>query len=241
MEVTLRQPKLQLFGAWSALFYCILFGIGWLGFNGGMFPPHSPSADEATIVAIFQEHTLRIRLCMVSIMFGAMFMLPFAGTLGTQIARIEGGPGVLTVVAVLGAFANAIFTFYPPIWWLVISYRPERLGAITYFMNDAAWLQFVGAISLFVPIVLAQGIAALIDKNEDRIFPRWSGYFCLWVFALELPVTMIFFFHAGPFAWNGLIGFWLPATVFFIYFMMTFYFLYSYIKRQVKRTETAVS
>ena len=75
-SVTLRQPKLQLFGAWSALIYCILFGIGWGAFNGGMFPPHSPTADEATIVGIFQENTMRIRLCMVSIMFGALFLLP---------------------------------------------------------------------------------------------------------------------------------------------------------------------
>ena len=233
-SMTLKQPKLQLFGAWSSLIYCILFGIGWSIAVGVMFPPHSPAADEAAIVAVFQQHTLQIRICMIFIMFAAMFMLPFAGTLGSQIARIEGGVGVLTIVAVLSAFGNAIFTFYPPIWWLVISYRPERLGAITYFMNDTAWLQFVGALSLFVPIVLAQGIAAFIDKSEDRVFPRWSGYFCLWVFVLELPVSFIFFFHGGPFAWNGVIGFWLPAVVFFVYFLVTFHLLHSYIKRQIK-------
>lgn len=233
-SVTQRQPRLQMFGAWSSLIYCGLFGFGWLFFNGGMFPPHSPSASEAEIAAIFQQDPMRIRLCMVSIMFAAMFMLPFAGTLGSQIARIEGGPGVLTYVAVLSAFGNAIFTFYPPLWWLIISYRPERMTAITHFMNDAAWLQFVGALALFVPIVLAQGIAAFIDKSEDKLFPRWSGYFCCWVFALELPTTLIFFFYDGPFAWNGIIGFWLPATVFFIYFLVTFHLLRSYIKRQTR-------
>lgn len=235
-DVTLRQPKLQLFGAWSSLIYCVFFGFGWLYFNGGMFPPHSPTASEAEIVAIFQNNGTNIRLCMISIMFAAMFMLPFAGALGSQISRIEGGPGVLTYVAVLSVFGNAIFTFYPPIWWLIISYRPDRLGAITHFMNDAAWLQFVGALSLFVPVVLAQGIAALIDKSEDKIFPRWSGYFCLWVFVLELPVTLIFFFYDGPFAWNGIIGFWLPAGVFFTYFLVTFHLMRSYIKRQIAKS-----
>lgn len=237
-SVTLRQPRLQLFGAWSALLYCLFFFLGWFVFNGGMFPPHSPSATEAEIVQVFKEDTFRIRLCMVSIMYAAMFMLPFAGVLGSQIARIEGGAGVLTYVAVLSAFGNAIFTFYPPIWWLIISYRPDQLGSIVYFMNDAAWLQFIGALSLFVPVVLAQGIAALIDKSEDKIFPRWSGYFCLWVFVLELPVTLIFFFHDGPFAWNGLIGFWMPATVFFIYFLVTFHLIRSYIKRQTNNVNS---
>jgi hypothetical protein len=233
-SITLKQPKIQLFGAWSALIYCVLFGIGWGGFNGGMFPPHSPSWDQATIVAIFQEDPIRIRFCMVTIMFAAMFLLPFAGVLGSQIARIEGGVGVLAIAAILGTFANALFTFYPPMWWLAISFRPERLGDITYFMNDACWLQFIGAVALFIPMMVAQGIAAFIDNSEDKIFPRWSGYFCMWVSVLELPVSLVFFFKSGPFAWNGIIGFWLPAIVFFIYFLVTFHLIRSYIKRQIK-------
>src|SRR5690606_12845821 len=127
----------QLFGAWSSLIYCVMFGTGWLVFNGGMFPPHDPMASADEIVAIFKADTMNIRLCMVFIMFGSMFMLPFGGALGSQIARIEGGAGVLTYVAVLSAFGNAMFTFYPAIWWLIISYRPDRLGDIIYFMNDA--------------------------------------------------------------------------------------------------------
>jgi hypothetical protein len=232
--MTLKQPKLQMFGAWSALIYCALFLIGWVGFNGDMFPPHSPSWDQASVVAIFQNNTIRIRLSMVTIMFSAMFLIPFAGALGSQISRIEGGIGLLTISAILGTFSIAMFTFYPPIWWLAISFRPERLGDIIYFMNDAAWLQFIGAISLFIPMILAQGIAAFIDTSEDRVFPRWSGFFCIWVAVLELPVSLIFFFKNGPFAWNGLIGFWLPGTVFFIYFLITFHLIRSFIKRRIK-------
>ena len=233
-SITLRQPKLQMFGAWSALIYCVLFGIGWTIAMGVMFPPISPSADEATVVALIQNNIVTIRVCMIFIMFAAMFMIPFAGVLGSQICRIEGGVGMLTITVILGTFSNAIFTFYPPLWWLIASFRPERLGAITYFLNDAAWLQFIGAVSLFITMVMAQGIAAFIDTSEDRIFPRWSGYFCIWVFVLQLPVSFIFFFHSGPFAWNGVIGFWLPAIVFFIYFLVTFHLIRSYIKRQIK-------
>lgn len=232
-SITLRQPKLQMFGVWSALIYCVLFGIGWTIASGVMFPPISPSADEATVVALIQNNIVTIRVCMIFIMFAAMFMIPYAGALGSQICRIEGGVGVLTITVILGTFSNAIFTFYPPLWWLIASFRPDRLGAITYFLNDACWLQFVGAVSLFVTMVMAQGIAAFIDKSEDKIFPRWSGYFCMWVFVLQLPVSFIFFFHSGPFAWSGAIGFWLPAIVFFIYFIVTFTLMRSYIKRQV--------
>ena len=232
-SITLRQPKLQMFGAWSSLIYCALFGLGWTIAAGVMFPPISPSADEATVVALVQDNIVRIRVCMIFIMFAAMFMIPFAGALGSQICRIEGGVGVLTITVILGTFSHAIFTFYPPLWWLIASFRPERLGAITYFLNDAAWLQFIGAVSLFITMVMAEGIAAFIDKSEDKIFPRWSGYFCMWVFVLQLPVSFIFFFHSGPFSWSGAIGFWLPATVFFIYFLVTFQLMRSYIKRQV--------
>ena len=33
-----------------------------------------------------------------------------------------------------------------------------------------------------------------------------------------MPASVLAFFHDGPFAWNGLMCFWVPATVFCIQF-----------------------
>lgn len=38
----------------------------------------------------------------------------------------------------------------------------------------------------------------------------------IWVVILFLPAGIITLFKTGPFAWDGLIAFWIPALVFFI-------------------------
>jgi hypothetical protein len=39
----------------------------------------------------------------------------------------------------------------------------------------------------------------------------------LWYAILAVPGGMIVFFHDGPLAWNGVIGFWVPVVAFFIW------------------------
>jgi len=233
MSNTITHPKIQMFGAWSGIYYSVLLLIGWW-LVADFVPAHLPSAGKEEIAAIFQQDTMKIRIGMVICMFAAMFMIPFGAAVSTQIARIEGKAGVLTYSCVMGCFGNAMLSFYPPIWWLIAAYRPERSAEIIYIFNDVAWLQFIGGLTVFLPILGSMAIAALIDKSEDRVFPRWSGYLCIWIFVLTLPGQLLFFFKTGPFAWNGLIAFWVPVTVFFVWFVVTFYLLRSYILRQTQ-------
>jgi hypothetical protein len=58
------------------------------------------------------------------------------------------------------------------------------------------------------------GIAVLIDRRERPIFPRWLGYYNLWVALMFTPGTFNVFFHDGPLAWNGIIAWYLPLAVF---------------------------
>ena len=42
----------------------------------------------------------------------------------------------------------------------------------------------------------------------------------LWLAFLVLPATLIVFFKHGPFAWTGLIGFWIPAAAFGVWYLV---------------------
>ena len=58
------------------------------------------------------------------------------------------------------------------------------------------------------------GIAILIDRRERPVFPRWAGYFNLWVALLISPAGVVVFFKQGPFSWNGIVGFFTPLVAF---------------------------
>ena len=79
---------------------------------------------------------------------------------------------------------------------------------------------FVAITSTPVLQTLAIGTAIFLDTRDGRpnaVFPRWAGYLNYWVAMLFLPGTVTVFFHTGPFAWNGLLTWYLPLTVFAIW------------------------
>jgi hypothetical protein len=214
-----------LFGAWCGVYYCALLFLGWW-VVGGFFPLHEPSAGAEEITAFFRGDITGIRIGMIIVMWGAAVFLPFTAVLARFIAKIEGRPGVLTYSMLMAGFANAMLTFYPPLWWLINAFRPlERTAEQIYLLNDIAWLQFIGGLSLIMPMFIVVAVAAFHDRSENPVFPRWSGYFSLWVFVLFLPDQLLFFFKSGPFAWNGLFAFWIPLTVFCSWFLVMFYLM----------------
>ena len=216
--------KVLMFGAWSALLYLGLLCIGWW-WLAGFIPPLQPTAPAADVARYFAEHAFRVRAGMVITMFGAVMAMPLGSTVAFFISRIEGFFGPLSILQVMGAVGMAVLTFYPAMWWLVASFRPDRPEALTLMLSDASWMQWVGGLTIYYPTILTIAIASFIDNSPQPVFPRWFGYANLWMAALLLPGQMIFFFKIGPFAWNGLIAFWLAFSVFALWFPLAFYLL----------------
>jgi hypothetical protein len=160
--------------------------------------------------------------------------MPWTAVLAHQISRIEGCIGMMTWCQVMAGTCNVLLTFYPPLLWLIISFRPDRPVELTYMANDTAWLMFVGGLTPLLPAVITIGIAALRQQQEPAIFPRWVGFFNFWCLLLFLPGQAMFFFKNGPFAWNGLLAFWLPIGVFSIWFPVMFLILKKAVYREAE-------
>ena len=216
--------RVLMFGVWGALLYPGLLCLGWW-WMAGFVPPLQPTATASEVVAYYQQHALGIRAGMVVTMFGALMYMPLGATLAYFISRIEGYFGPLSMLQIMGSVGTAVLTFYPPMWWLIASFRPDRPEALTLMLSDAGWLQWVGGLTLYYPTIITVAVAAFIDKSPQPVFPRWFGYANLWLVLLLLPGQMIFFFKTGPFAWNGLIAFYLAFIVFAAWFPLAFYIL----------------
>jgi hypothetical protein len=217
------KSKIQLFSIWCTIVYLICVFVGWALIPGFLLPPTSPSASANEIWALYQTDYTRIRIGMVVLMFGALVFIPFASVVSQFISRVEGGVGTLTYIFLLGAAGNMVLTFYPAIWWLTAAFRPERSPELIYLLNDTAWLQFLGGISMYLAMPIAITVAAFCDDSPNPVFPRWAGYANAWLAVIIVPDQLIFFFHQGPFAWNGIFGLWIPAVVFSGFFLVNFY------------------
>lgn len=217
--------KTNLFGAWCGIIYLAMLFLGWF-LIAGFFPLHQPAAGAEEIAAVFRNNQTGIRAGMVIVMWAAAIFLPFVAAVADFVSRVEGRNGPLTRITTMAGYGNAMLTFYPPMFWLVAAFRPdERSADLTYLLNDIGWLQFIGGLSLVMPMIIAVGIAALHDKRANPTFPRWAAFACFLGFVLMLPDQLLFFFKSGPFAWNGLIAFWIPVPVFCLIFIMFFWFL----------------
>ena len=205
--------RVQQFGAWCGAAYMVTLGIGWV-LVAGFIPPPSPAEPADAIAALFQHDTMRIRIGMVLVMVAALFMIPITAAVAKALVAVEGGTGILSFSALLGGAGNMCLTFYPATLWLWAAYRPERRADLTYMINDLAWLQFVGGLTMLLGLPLSIAAAAFLDKRPDPIFPRWVGYLSLWAVLLWTPGEMLFFFHSGPFAWNGLFALYIPVVAF---------------------------
>ena len=144
--------KTNLFGAWCGIAYIALLLIGWW-VVGGFFPLHKPSAGAEEIASFFRQDVVGIRLGMVIVMWGAAVFIPFTSTMADYVARFEGRTGPLTRTMTMAGYANAMLTFYPPLWWIATTWRAtERSADTTRMLNDIAWLQFIGGLALIMPM-----------------------------------------------------------------------------------------
>lgn len=221
----------QIICAWGGPISIFLFFVGFWPLSG-FFPPHLPSASAAEIAAIYQQDTNMIRLGMLVMMTGAAFSVPFVAVISSQMRRIESRSAVLSYTQLGAGMLGVLVLQIPILVFAATTFRPERAPELTQLLNDLGWVLFVMPFSLYMIQCLSIGLAILSDRRPQRVFPRWLAFFNFWVAVLSVPGGMITFFKIGPFAWNGLLGFWIPAIVFGNWYVVMFAALLKTIKSQ---------
>lgn len=214
--------RLRIGAAWTGPLFALVLFTGWGVVAGMILPPWSPQDSPAQVAASYQGDIGRIRVGMLLLMLSALLAMTFTAAICHHLRELEGRASILTWTAGLGGAAVMCLTFYPATFWLVAAYRPDRSAELTQLINDVAWLQFIGGVTIFLALPIAVMLASFLDERPHAVFPRWFGYYSLWTMLLVLPDQLLFFFHDGPFAWNGLFGLWIPAASFGSWFFVMF-------------------
>ena len=214
--------KIQMLFIYCGLVGICLFGVGfWLA--AGFIPPLSPADSAQEIKNQYADNSNGIRAGLLLVMIAGALTGPWVAAISHQIKRIE-KPYGLTVLSStqLGMGMLGVLVFIIPTFIMqVAAFRPNRDPNLIMLVNDMGWLLLVGIWGpLFIQGV-AIAIAVFIDK-EERVFPRWLGYFNVWVVLLYMTGSGLFFFKDGPFAWDGAIVFYVPAVTFFVWYVVMF-------------------
>jgi hypothetical protein len=211
--------KLHLLCAWGGVVFVVFFGWGW-ALLGGYIPPPSPNATALEIAGFYQANTGGIRLGLIAVMLGIAALVPFMAELTLLMSDIEGRRPVLAIGNVIAGTINTLLFVIPVVLWAVASFRPERDAELIRLLNDIGWMFILWPFSPAALQNILIGTCILLDRRPHPVFPRWIGFLNFWVAILLIPGGLLVCFKAGPFAWNGLLAFWLPATIYL--FWLTF-------------------
>lgn len=209
---------IHLTSVWTGPAFFVLYLIAF-GIIAGYLPPPSPSLSAAEVLQLFQDDGQRIRLGLILGMIFCTLLFPFFAAFSIQIARIEGRLPILAMMQFGAAVLLLVFFFVCHMLWIAMTFRDYDAAAMQQ-MNDLSWLIFVMVFPTYVLQMVCIAVAGFMDRDQIA-FPRWYAYFCLWVGIAGSGGAIAVYFKSGPFAWNGVAGFWIPIVMFAVWLCLS--------------------
>lgn len=136
-----------------------------------------------------------------------------------SLGNIGGGSAIITTIAVA---------------WTMMAFRAENALIVQAF-NDFGFFLFLYTWPPFAIWMWIIAIAIFRDINPVPIFPRWVAFYNLWAGFLMAPASLMGFFKTGPFAYNGLLTFWVVALDFFVWMLVMSVVMFRVVARDANR------
>jgi hypothetical protein len=208
----------QLACLWAGPAAAVIFAIGFWAI-AKFIPPPSPTHSPQTVVALFAHHTLAIRIGMLVTQLSMALLLPWGIAVAVQTKRIEGSTApVMSWVQVASVAVGTTIVVLMTVVWETAAFRPTTLSPqIVQAFNDFGWFILLFDWIPFAIWAIAMGVPIISDHSDDPVFPRWAAYVCFFTAFVFYPAGMMAFFKTGPFAWSGVLAFYVPVIAFFIW------------------------
>jgi hypothetical protein len=218
---------------WMAIALAVIFGISYMGLIG-FFPPPPADLPAEDVVALYSTHNIRFRIGVIFGLISGGFILPITVVISVQMARLEKGVPVWAIMQALAGAVGTLFVWFPVLIWGVAAFTVERAPELTLLMHEFGWLLFIAPLSMF-PMQLLGIIIIAFNKDESdahSAFPRWLGYLTAWQLVQSFGGPIAVLFKTGIFSWNGLLPFWLPFSLFFVWMAAICYTLLRALRHQ---------
>ena len=226
-----HNPKLELWLAWYTIvvFYNV-FGIVFFVVTRTQ-PPPKAWWGLPRIVEWFAENRLGLLTGFGTIFFMGAFATASTALIVYSIRRMSVSPAFAWSYRLLYSLAAVPGMLLTCIALVAGAMRLDRDPRLLGLLYDMGFLSFSGTMGIFLVGSVVWAVAILLDRNG--VLPKWFGYFNICNALTEVVVATCCIVKEGPFAWNGVIAFYINMVVFGIY---TGVFI-TYLKQMIEHEE----
>ena len=143
---------------------------------------------------------------------GMPLLIAWTIQLGAMLRRLEGGSGLVAIVATVGTVSIPILLAFDCAVWAIAAYRPETTSPdVTRAFSDLGW---ISSMLIWPPLAAGMALTGVIifkSRRKSGAFPAWLGWLSYLVAVAEFGQLPIIFYKSGPFAPNGA-GSWYLAV-----------------------------
>lgn len=229
----------QRLAIYSGPFFVTTFVIFWAVLGQNLPPPH-PAWPMQAFTDRYVEHLASIRVGFLVCLVTICFYLPWTGYVTARMKRIETGHyPVLSYLQLMGGCLTVMVVSISMWCWVVAAQRPERSSEITQMLTDAGWLMNDTVYMCTTLQMFAMALCILADKkSEIPVMSNWACYLTIFCGASFFPASLTAILRDGPFAYDGLIGFWVPYPAWLIWMFVASYYLAKDLNRRVLAGES---
>jgi hypothetical protein len=218
---------------WSLPIFYTLFGLIFV-YLGKLMPPPAPGWSQAEIVRFIRDNTHHMQIAWVLLTLSLGFASLSSGLIIVQMKRMQGVSPVfayayMTALAV-AALPGCLFC---GLMFSIAAFREDRAPHLIALLYDMGLLSFVGSLGCFVTQYFVFALAIFLDRG--KVFPKWLAYMSIWGAVTEFVAAPIWIFKSGPYAWDGLISFYLGTIIFVVWEFCLVVCLYKENKRNAQQ------
>ncbi|MBB2774305.1 MULTISPECIES: hypothetical protein [Mycolicibacterium] len=175
----------------------------------GFVHPMSPTMSAEEVAAFYRDETARIRYSMILFNWFGVGLIPLVMLIVVQVRRMAHRTPILSYSLLACSAGPPTLFLVANMFWLLGAFRPERAPELTQLFNDLAWITF----TILVPYLIAQSLLLALaiywDHQAQPVFKPWVAHFNLLVAVALAPAAFTALAWTGPFAWDGVLSFWL--------------------------------
>jgi hypothetical protein len=231
------QFRNQMMNTWCAPLYVLGIVVG-LVLIARFIPPPPAYLTAEQVAALYRDNTTQIRVGLFIAMTFTCLLAPFSAGIAVQMMRREGARPLLALTQLVNGAIGSLVLLIAFMIMTMAAFDPARPAEVTKAMHDMGWLMLVLPYMPFNIQYIAIGLQILQDDSPQPMFPRWVAYFNFWIAITFIPTGIVGFFKVGPFAWHGLVGFWIPVISYGIWFMVMYFALRTAIRRDYEQLRT---